>query len=112
MNKNLERDLVNYLYFELNKENFFLRDEIFEYDVQFKVHEFLKYRFQNGNHTVTREKHKVDHVIENMDENRNLLNETFIELKNFIKSSERLSSKKISNYIKKLKNAHLKKFLK
>lgn len=102
MNKNIERDLVNFLYFELNKENFLLKDQIFEYDVQAKVHEFLIRKFQNTNHKVKREKYLIDHVVENCDEKGILINQTFIELKTFIKSSERLSYRKIEDDISKL----------
>lgn len=102
MDKNLERDLVNYLFFELNKQVFIIDDEIFEYDVQYYIHTFLKFRFKNTNTKVKREKHKTDHIIECYDENKQLDNEIQIELKTFIKSQESLSRLKIYNDINKL----------
>lgn len=101
MDKNLERDLVNYLFFELNKQVFIIDDEIFEYDVQYYIHSFLKFKFKNTNNKVKREKYKTDHVIECYDENK-LESEIQIELKTFIKSQESLSNEKIYGDIDKL----------
>jgi hypothetical protein len=64
MDKNVERDLVNYLYFELNKQVFIVDYEIFEYDVQYHTHVFLKNKFKNTYNKVKREKNKIDHTIE------------------------------------------------
>jgi hypothetical protein len=101
MDKNLERDLINYLFFELNKQVFIIDDEIFEYDVQYYIHTFLRFKFKNTNHRVKREKHKTDHVIECYDEFK-LKSEIQIELKTFIKSKESLSYDKIYHDINKL----------
>ena len=86
LDKNFERDLVNYLFFELNKQTFIIEDEIFEYDVQYYIHSFLKFKFKNTNYKVKREKHKTDHIIEKYDHKNKLVEETFIELKSFIKN--------------------------
>jgi hypothetical protein len=101
MDKNLERDLINYLFFELNKQVFVIDDEIFEYDVQYYIHTFLRFKFNNTNHRVKREKHKTDHVIECYDEFK-LDSVIQIELKTFIKSKELLSYDKIYGDINKL----------
>jgi hypothetical protein len=101
MDKNLERDLINYLFFELNKQVFIIDDEIFEYDVQYYIHTFLRFKFKNTNHRVKREKQKTDHVIECYNEFEHN-SEIQIELKTFIKSKESLSYDKIYHDINKL----------
>ena len=109
LDKNIERDLVNYLFFELNKQKFIVVDEIFEYDVQYYIHSFLKFKFKNTRYKVKREKQKTDHIIEKYDHKNKLVGETFIELKSFIKKHERLNYKKIISDINKLNESRLAK---
>jgi hypothetical protein len=101
MDKNVERDLVNYLFFELNKQVFIVDYEIFEYDVQYHTHVFLKNKFKNTYNKVKREKNKTDHTIECYYTNT-LDKEIQIELKTFIKSKESLSLDKIYSDLYKL----------
>lgn len=96
MEKHIERDLINYLYFELNKQRFLIQDEIFEYDVQSIIHFFLKLKYKNTGFKVKREKNKTDHVIECNQET------SLIEVKSFIKNNEPLNHKKIYTDILKL----------
>lgn len=98
MDKNIERDLINYLFFELNKQRFLIQDEIFEYDVQSIIHFFLKLKYKNTESKVKREKDKTDHVIECNEKT------SFIEVKSFIKNNEPLNYKKIFGDILKLNN--------
>ena len=103
MEKYLERDLINYLYFDLNRLRYFIGDEIFEYDIQSSIHQFLKQRLKNKNISVQREKQgKVDIVIQIRDEKRNQLSSTLIEVKSFIKNRENINYKKIYSDIQKL----------
>jgi len=101
MEKNIERDLINYLFFELNKQRFLIQDEIFEYDIQAILHEYLKLKFNNSAFKVKREKRKIDHVIEPAFEGANK-NITYLELKSFIKNKETLNFNKITADIEKL----------
>ena len=104
MDKNFERKLLNYLYYDLNRLRYFVRDEIFEYDIQSSIHQFLMLRFNNNkNVLVHREKAgKVDHVIQENDENGKTKHSTLIELKSFIKKHERLVLSKVKGDIEKL----------
>lgn len=104
MEKQLERDLINYLYFELNRLRFFIYDEIFEYDIQSFIHQFLKIKFINTKLKVKREKNKIDHVIQQYDGENKLLRSTVIEVKSYIKSHERINLLNISKDVVKLKN--------
>ena len=102
MDINFERKLLNYLYYDLNRLRYFVKDEIFEYDIQSSIHQYLKLSFNNKNVLIKREnKGKVDHVIQITDENnRNIY--ILIELKSFIKKHEKFTIKKIEGDIKKL----------
>ncbi|MCX6159111.1 MAG: hypothetical protein NTY74_14115 [Ignavibacteriae bacterium] len=105
MEKYLERDLLNYLYFDLNRMRYIIADEIFEYDVQASAHIFLKNRLKGKSVTVQRESNgKVDNVINEYDTEGNLVNCSLIEMKSFIKKNEKLNYSKILGDIKKLKN--------
>ena len=103
MKANFERKLLNYLYYDLNRLQYFVRDEIFEYDIQSSIHQFLMLSFNNKNALVQRERNgKVDHVIHENDENGKPKHCTLIELKSFIKKHEKLNIKKIEDDIEKL----------
>jgi len=103
MDKKIERRLMNFLYYDLNRLRYFIMDEIFEYDIQASIHKFLMLSLNNKNVLVQREKEgRVDHVITENDENGNTKHLTLIELKSFIKKHERLNIKKIEDDISKL----------
>ncbi len=102
MDKSLERDLINYLYFDLNRLRYFVDDEIFEYDIQSSIHLFLKMKLKNMNLNIKREKGKVDHVIEFYNEQKNIQYSSLIEVKSFIKKHEKFDINKINKDIVKL----------
>ena len=103
MDKNLQRDLICFLYFDLNRLRYIIGDEIFEYDIQANIHQFLKYRLKNKNTIVQREREgKVDIVIVSKNDEGIVHNYTFIEVKSFIKKSEIFDYNKIHDDIKKL----------
>ena len=95
MEKQFERDLINYLYFDLNRFRYFVQDEIFEYDIQSCIHQFLKIKYKNSNIKIKREKYKSDHVIEFLNDKGDIIFTTLLEVKSFIKTHESLSFIKI-----------------
>lgn len=87
MDTNFERELLNYLYHDLNRMMQFVGNEIFEFDVQCSIDFFLRFKLQNANYKISREKNgKVDHVIENKSSNKSSL----LEVKSFIKKNEKI----------------------
>jgi predicted small secreted protein len=103
MEKYLERELINYLYFDLNRLRYFIGDEIFEYDIQSSIHQFLKQKLKNKNLFVQREKQGwVDIVIQTRDVKGKPIPQTLIEVKSFIKSRKKINYSKICDDIRKL----------
>lgn len=102
LDKSLERELLNYLYFDLNRIRFIVKDEIFEYDVQSSIHQFLKYRLKNKGLKIIREKEKIDHVIQRLDTEGKPEHSALIEVKSFIKVRENLRLPPILKDITKL----------
>jgi hypothetical protein len=69
----------------------FVIDEIFEYDIQSSVHNFLRFKLDTTKYKIAREKNgKVDHVIMEKLTNRT----TLIEVKSFIKKKKNLTMKR------------------
>ncbi len=102
MKKFIERDLINYLYFDLNRMLFLIQDEIFEYDIQKIIHDFLKLKYNDKNTTIKREKYKIDNVIEYYNENKVIEKSIYIEVKSFIKKHEKINLDNIKKDINKL----------
>jgi hypothetical protein len=100
MKNNIERELVNYLYYELNTLGILLNHEIFEYDVQSSIHKYLKFK-RYPNEKIEREKErKSDVVIKRYLENSKEID--LMEVKTYIKKNEKLSYVNIFNDIEKL----------
>lgn len=92
MEKNFERGLINYLYHDINRMMHFVKDEIFEYDIQSSIHNYLRFNLDTAKYKVAREKNgKVDHVIMEKLTNKT----TLIEVKSFIKNKEKFNYEKI-----------------
>lgn len=102
MEKHLERDLVNYLYFDINRLRYFVKDEVFEYDIQSSMNHFIKNRL-NDNFDITREKRKIDLVIDKKSDDGEVISTDIIEIKSFIKNSEKFALKKIKKDLEDLK---------
>lgn len=76
----------------------FVMDEIFEYDIQSSIHNYLRFKRDARKYKVAREKNgKVDHVIIEKLTNKT----TLIEVKSFIKSKEKFYYEKIKSDIEK-----------
>jgi hypothetical protein len=100
MENPLERELINYLYYELNTMGLLLDHEISEYDIQSCIHKYLK-SVKRPNEKVEREKeNKSDVVIRRQNENNQEID--LIEIKSYIKNNEKLKFSQISSDIKKL----------
>ena len=98
MEKNFERGLINYLYHDINRMMHFVMDEIFEYDIQSSIHNYLRFKLDTKKYKVAREKNgKVDHVIMEILTNKT----TLIEVKSFIKNKEKFNYEKIKSDIEK-----------
>jgi hypothetical protein len=98
MDKNFERELLNYLYHDINRMMYYVKDEIFEFDIQLSIHNYLRFNYDTSKYKVVREKNgKVDHVIMEKLTNKT----TLIEVKSFIKSKEKFNYEKIKSDIEK-----------
>tara|TARA_B110000114_G_C15028656_1_gene371998 strand:+ start:765 stop:1256 length:492 start_codon:yes stop_codon:yes gene_type:complete len=76
----------------------FVMDEIFEYDIQSSIHNYLRFKLDTTKYKVAREKNgKVDHVIMEKLTNKT----TLIEVKSFIKNKEKFNYEKIKSDIEK-----------
>ena len=80
MEKHLERDIVNYLYFDLNRLRYFVKDEVFEYDIQSSMNHFINNRLDK-NFDITREKRKIDLVIDKKINGGVVISTDIIEIK-------------------------------
>jgi hypothetical protein len=98
MEKNFERGLINYLYHDINRMMYFVKDEIFEYDIQSSIHNYLRFSFDSAKYKIAREINgKVDHVIMEKLTSKT----TLIEVKSFIKNQEKFNYEKIKRDIEK-----------
>jgi hypothetical protein len=102
MEKRVERDIINYLYYDLNRLRFIVKDEIFEFDIQASAHHFIKNNL-NNNFDITREKRKIDLVIDKKNDVGEIISTDIIEIKSFIKKNEYFALKKIKKDLEDLK---------